>query len=69
STALGFVIFLRGLAILGPVRAAIIATVEPFWTAALGALVLGEPLTGATLAGGGLIALAVLLLQRQTAER
>lgn len=68
STALGFVIFLRGLEILGPVRAAIIATVEPFWTAALGALVLGEPLTGATLAGGGLIALAVLLLQRQTAK-
>ncbi len=65
STALGFVIFLRGLEILGPVRTAIIATVEPFWTAALGALVLGEPLGGTTLAGGGLIALAVLLLQRR----
>ncbi|HEY0970688.1 MAG TPA: DMT family transporter [Gemmatimonadales bacterium] len=67
STALGFVLFLRGLEILGPVRAAIIATVEPFWTAALGAIVLGEPLTGATIAGGGLIALAVLLLQRRPA--
>jgi drug/metabolite transporter (DMT)-like permease len=63
STALAFIYFLRGLAVLGPVRTSIISTVEPFWTALAGMLVLGQPLRGSTLAGGALIAAAVLLLQ------
>ena len=42
---------------------AIVATVEPFWTAVLGAAVLGQRLTPATLGGGAMIAAAVLLLQ------
>ena len=58
----GFVAFLRGLATLGPVRAAIVSTVEPFWTALLGAAALGQPVTATTVAGGALIAAAVLLL-------
>lgn len=58
----GFVLLLRGMASLGPVRAAIVCTVEPFWTALLGVLALGQPLTLATLAGGALIATAVLLI-------
>jgi drug/metabolite transporter (DMT)-like permease len=62
-TALAFIVFLRGLAVLGPVRSAIVSTVEPFWTAVLGALVLSQPITPATIAGGALIAAAVLLLQ------
>jgi drug/metabolite transporter (DMT)-like permease len=65
STVLAFLAFLRGMATLGPVRTAIISTVEPFWTAVVGALVLGQPLTLATIAGGALIAAAVVLLQRQ----
>jgi len=63
STALAFIYFLRGLAVLGPVRTSIISTVEPFWTATAGMLVLGQPLRGSTLAGGAMIASAVLLLQ------
>jgi drug/metabolite transporter (DMT)-like permease len=62
-TVLAFLAFLRGLSGLGPVRASIVATVEPFWTAVLGAAVLGQRLTPATLGGGAMIAAAVLLLQ------
>lgn len=65
STVLAFIAFLNGLAVLGPVRTAIVATVEPFYTAVLGALVLGQPVGAGTVAGGALIATAVLLLQRQ----
>jgi drug/metabolite transporter (DMT)-like permease len=63
-TVLAFVAFMRGLGLLGAVRTAIVSTVEPFFTAVLGALVLGQPFGGATVAGGVLIAAAVLLLQR-----
>ena len=63
-TAVAFLLFLRGLAVLGPVRTAIVCTVEPFWTSVLAATVLGQPITGRTLGGGALIAVAVLLLQR-----
>jgi drug/metabolite transporter (DMT)-like permease len=45
------------------VRTAIIATVEPFFTATLGVAVLGNPLNASTLVGGVLIAAAVLLIQ------
>lgn len=62
ATALAFISFLRGLAVLGPVRTAIVSTVEPFWVALLGLVVLGQPLGGGTLAGGVLIAAAVVLL-------
>jgi drug/metabolite transporter (DMT)-like permease len=64
STAAAFLAFLRGLRVLGPVRTAIVSTVEPFCTAVLGAVVLSQDLNGATLVGGALIALAVVLLQR-----
>ena len=65
STVLAFTVFLRGLAVLGPVRTAIISTVEPFWTALLGALLLGQPLTKGAVMGGACIAVAVALLQWQ----
>lgn len=68
STTLGFILFLRGLPVLGPVRTAIISTVEPFWTAILGALVLGQPLTAATASGGALVAAAVVILQGRGAK-
>jgi drug/metabolite transporter (DMT)-like permease len=63
STVLPYLLFLRGLGVLGPVRTAIVSTVEPFWTTLLGAVVLGQPMTARTLAGGVLIATAVLILQ------
>ena len=63
STVLAFLAFLRGLAELGPVRTAIVSTIEPFWTALLGGIVLGQHVGPRTLAGGLLIAVAVILLQ------
>jgi len=63
ATTIAFMLFLRGLAIIGPVRTAIISTIEPFCTALLGASFLGQPLTRSTLMGGALIAAAVVLLQ------
>jgi drug/metabolite transporter (DMT)-like permease len=63
STVLAFLAFLRGLAEIGPVRTAIISTIEPFWTALLGGLVLGQRIGPRTLAGGTLIAAAVIVLQ------
>jgi drug/metabolite transporter (DMT)-like permease len=65
---LAFIAFMRGLGRLGPVRTAIVSTVEPFFTAVLGAVALAQPFGVATLAGGVLIAAAVLLLQRRPAE-
>jgi drug/metabolite transporter (DMT)-like permease len=66
STAGAFFIFMKGLRILGSVRTAIVSTIEPFFTALLGASVLSQPLTRGTLAGGALIATAVVLLQLRT---
>jgi drug/metabolite transporter (DMT)-like permease len=63
STVIAFLTLIKGLDVLGPVRTAIIATVEPFFTATLGILVLGNQLSTATLVGGILIAAAVLLIQ------
>lgn len=63
STVIAFLSLIKGLAVLGPVRTAIVATVEPFFTATLGVLVLGNALSMATLLGGILIAGAVLLIQ------
>lgn len=62
-TVLAFLAFLRGLAIIGPVRTAIISTIEPFWAALLASVVLGQVLGPRTMAGGLLIAGAVVLLQ------
>jgi drug/metabolite transporter (DMT)-like permease len=62
-TVLAFLAFLRGLALMGPVRTAIVSTVEPFWAALLSSVVLRQQLGPRTLIGGLLIALAVVLLQ------
>lgn len=63
STVLAFIAFLRGLAEIGPVRTAIVSTIEPFWTAILGSAVLAQRVEARTMAGGVLIAAAVILLQ------
>ena len=62
STVAAFILFLKGLALLGPVRTAIISTVEPFFTALLAALVLGQPLTARTFLGGTIVVAAVTLV-------
>ena len=63
-SAVSFLAFLAGLRILGPVRAAITSTVEPFWTTMLGLVVLRQAVGTGTLIGGVAIMGAVLLLQR-----
>ena len=63
STVLPSVFFLMGLMRLGPVRTAIVSTVEPFLTALLGALVLRQGVQPNILLGGVLIVSAVVLLQ------
>jgi drug/metabolite transporter (DMT)-like permease len=63
STVIAFSCLIRGLAVLGPVRTAIIATVEPFFTAVLGVIVLSNRLSASTLAGGILIAAAILVIE------
>lgn len=63
STVLPSVFFLMGLIRLGPVRVAIVSTVEPFLTGLLAIVVLGQPLTWPTIVGGALIIGAVVLLQ------
>ncbi len=67
-TVIAFIVFLRGLAVIGPVRTAIISTVEPFWTALLGSVVLGQQLAPRTYAGGVFIAAAVIALQMAPRE-
>jgi len=63
STVIAFWSLIKGLSVLGSVRTAIIATVEPFFTAVLGVLVLGNQFSMATLVGGVLIAAAVLVIE------
>jgi drug/metabolite transporter (DMT)-like permease len=62
STVLAFIAFLRGLPVIGPVRTAIVSTVEPFWGAFLASVLLAQPLSPRTLAGGMLLATAVIIL-------
>ena len=69
STVAAFQLFLGGLAVLGPVRTAIVSTFEPVAAALLGAALLAQPLTVPTLMGGALIIAAVVLLQRSGRSR
>lgn len=66
STVGAFWFLLAGLAVLGPVRTAIVATVEPFVTTVLAVAFIGDRLSARTVAGGGLIVTAVIVLLRST---
>ncbi len=66
-TAAAFILFLRGLAVLGSVRTAIASTVEPLFAAVLAALFLGQEITWPLILGGSLIAAAVIILNRAPA--
>lgn len=68
STVIAFSFLIKGLAVLGPVRTAIIATVEPFFTAVLGVLVLKNEPRISTLVGGVMIAGAVLTIEWSSAR-
>jgi drug/metabolite transporter (DMT)-like permease len=62
STAIAFLAFLRGLAVIGPVRTAIVSTIEPFWASIFASVALGQELSPRALGGGVLIAAAVVIL-------
>lgn len=68
STVIAFSFLIKGLAVLGPVRTAIIATVEPFFTAILGVVILSNEPRVSTLIGGVLIAAAVLIIEWSSAR-
>ena len=66
GTVFAFGSLMAGLDILGPVRTSIISTVEPFFTAILGAAILEQGLTLAITVGGLLIAAAVVILEQSS---
>ena len=68
STVIAFSTLIKGLSVLGPVRTAIIATVEPFFTAILGVVVLENQLKFSTFVGGVFIAAAVLMIELSSAR-
>ena len=64
ATALPIFAFFAGLARIGASRTAVVSTFEPAVTVLLGAAILGEPITAATVVGGVAILAAVILVQR-----
>lgn len=63
STVLPSLFFLKAINVIGPVRTAIVSTVEPFLTALLAVVILSQGLTLTTILGGALIGSAVWILQ------
>lgn len=63
STVLPSLFFLKAINVIGPVRTAIVSTVEPFLTALLAVLILSQGLSATTITGGALIGAAVWILQ------
>lgn len=63
STVVPSLFFLKAINQIGPVRTAIVSTVEPFLTALLGVVILSQGLSTTTALGGAMIALAVWILQ------
>ncbi|HWJ66896.1 MAG TPA: DMT family transporter [Nocardioides sp.] len=68
GTVGGVLMFFAGLARVGPSTAAILSAVEPVTTVGSAALVFGEVLTPAQLAGGALVLAAVVLVQLRPPE-
>jgi drug/metabolite transporter (DMT)-like permease len=69
ATILPVVAFLAGLRRIGPTNASLLSTLEPVVTVLLAAWLFGEVLQSATLMGGGLILIAVILLTRSELNR
>jgi drug/metabolite transporter (DMT)-like permease len=65
STVLGVSAFFLGLRDVGPATASIVSTAEPVVTVGLATAVYGEALGSSQLAGGVLVLVAVVLLQRR----
>jgi multidrug transporter EmrE-like cation transporter len=67
STVMPIVLFMAGLARVGPSTASIASTIEPPFTVALAWIVFGETLGPLQLAGGALVLSAVIVLQLRRA--
>jgi drug/metabolite transporter (DMT)-like permease len=67
STVMPIVLFMAGLARVGPSTASIASTIEPPFTVALAWIVFGETLGPLQLAGGALVLSAVVVLQLRSA--
>lgn len=66
STVVPILLLYAGLPRIGASRASIVSTIEPGVAVVLGALLLAEPVTATTVAGGGLVVLGVILIHRRT---
>ena len=64
AAALPALLFLHGVRAIGPTRTSIVALVEPVAGALLAAVLLAETLGPAQIAGGVLVLVAAVLLQR-----
>ncbi|GAA2360571.1 DMT family transporter [Dactylosporangium salmoneum] len=64
-TALAYALFFRGLTVVRATTASVVALGEPLAAVALGALILHEPLTPASAAGGLLLLASVVVLTLQ----
>ncbi|WP_247730742.1 DMT family transporter [Halovivax limisalsi] len=65
ATAIPIGAFFAGLAYIGASRASIISSLEPATAVLLGVILLDEPLAAATIAGGLLVLVGVLVIQRE----
>lgn len=68
ATVIPHLLFYEGVARLEASRVGLVSTVEPVVTVALGALLLGEPVTPFIVAGGALVLGGVLLVQSESGE-
>ncbi|MFT4923333.1 MAG: drug/metabolite transporter (DMT)-like permease [Haloarculaceae archaeon] len=68
ATVVPHLLFYEGVARLEASRVGLVSTVEPVVTVALGALLLGEPVTLFVIAGGVLVVTGVLLVQSERSE-
>jgi drug/metabolite transporter (DMT)-like permease len=68
STVMPIVLFMAGLARVGPSTASIASTIEPPFTVALAWIVFGETLGPLQLSGGAFVLSAVVLLQLRSAS-
>ncbi|WP_247364324.1 DMT family transporter, partial [Ralstonia pseudosolanacearum] len=68
STVIAILAFFAGLQRLGAAQASMLSTLEPVVTVALAALLLGESIGAAQMAGGALILAGVLWLTRADAR-
>ena len=67
ATVIPILTFFAGISRMGASRASIVSTAEPAITVALGAALLGEPVTAVTIVGGILVVAGVVLIERESA--